>query len=502
MTWLLFEEDSKDHNKKYICKKHFKPFSNFCEKCKKYVCNDCIITNHNNHSDWIYLNDTRENLHQRVCEKIKSVDDIVNNSISFIEHMIEKANRIKKEINETYSNFLNVSLPLINVYKVLLDTAIFEPSNTLYDTLNCFDFSYQQGNHDIFKEMNEKFKKEYDIMNDSLNILKKGMYFVFSKLNFNFSQNKSQTTNRIKKDDIGLEGIFTKKQRTIPFTHCISKLREHAGTIYSIANLSNGTFATASADGTVIIWDTNLLKFNVSIKAHTQSVNTIIEHNNTLITCSNDCSIKIWSNDNFNLIHKILLNQPVITIFPFSSNLIVSFSGIELKIWSLKDFQCTFTVKTPDTTLVSHIEGNLFAAGKEDNSIFVFDIFSSNNLNKTTTLVGNTDNISVITPFGDGVICSGSYDGNIMLWDLKNKKMEYQIKQAHDYVIHSIILLADNVSFASASNDKKIKVWDVITKQCNICIQDAHEGSIRSMIQLINGKIASGSSDECVKIWG
>ena len=192
-------------------------------------------------------------------------------------------------------------------------------------------------------------------MNDSLNILKKGMYFVFSKLNFNFSQNKSQTTNRIKKDDIGLEGIFTKNQRTIPFTHCISKLREHAGTIYSIANLSNGTFATASADGTVIIWDTNLLKFNVSIKAHTQSVNTIIEHNNTLITCSNDCSIKIWSNDNFNLIHKILLNQPVITIFPFSSNLIVSFSGIELKIWSLKDFHCTFTVKTPDTTLVSHI---------------------------------------------------------------------------------------------------------------------------------------------------
>ena len=80
--------------------------------------------------------------------------------------------------------------------------------------------------------------------------------------------------------------------------------------------------------------------------------------------------------------------------------------------------------------------------------------------------------------------------------------MEYQIKQAHDYVINSIILLADNVSFASASNDKKIKVWDVITKQCNICIQDAHEGSIRSMIQLINGKIASGSSDECVKIWG
>ena len=114
--------------------------------------------------------------------------------------MIEKANRIKKEINETYSNFLNVSLPLINVYKVLLDTAIFEPSNTLYDTLNCFDFSYQQGTHDTFKEMNEKFKKEYDIMNDSLNILKKGMYFVFSKLNFNFSQNKSQTTNRIKKD--------------------------------------------------------------------------------------------------------------------------------------------------------------------------------------------------------------------------------------------------------------------------------------------------------------
>ena len=57
-----------------------------------------------------------DSLTEMEIEKIKSVDDIVNNSISFIDHMIEKANRIKKEINETYSNFLNVSLPLINLY--------------------------------------------------------------------------------------------------------------------------------------------------------------------------------------------------------------------------------------------------------------------------------------------------------------------------------------------------------------------------------------------------
>lgn len=504
-TEHLIEETENHHTEKdMICRLHYKSYCNYCEKCKKRVCNECIITKHIDHCDWKYLTDTKENLHKKVNEKIKVVDDIVNNSITFIDHMIEKANRIKKEINETYSNFLNVSLPLINLYKILIGNTIFEPSNKLHETINCFDFSYSiSGAHDIFKEMKEKFKKEYDIMNDSLNILKKGMYFVFSKLNFHFSLNKAENTKqKNKKDDIGLEGIFTKVQRTIPFTHCISKLTEHTGTIYSMTNLSNGTFSTASADGTIIIWDTNLLKYNVSIKAHTQSVNTIIEHNQTLITCSNDCSIKIWSNTNFDLIHKILLNQPVISIFSLSSDLIVSFSGDELKVWSMKDYVCTFTCKTPDTTLVSHIEGNLFAAGKEDNSIFVFDIFNSNNLNKAITLVGNTDNVSAITSFGEGMICSGSYDGNIMLWDLNKKKKEYEIKQAHDYVIHVIILLKDNVSFASASNDKKIKIWDIITKQCNICIQDSHESSIRSMIQLINGKIASGSSDETVKIWG
>ena len=46
--------------------------------------------------------------------------------------------------------------------------------------------------------------------------------------------------------------------------------------------------------------------------------------------------------------------------------------------------------------ILLEISEKYFAAGKEDISIMIFDIFNINNANKLVTLTGNKDNISVI----------------------------------------------------------------------------------------------------------
>ena len=84
---------------------------------------------------------------------------------------------------------------------------------------------------------------------------------------------------------------------------------------------------------------------------------------------------------------------------------------------------------------------------------------------------------------------------------MKKKKIDIEIRKAHEYNVNVIIQLKNN-SIASASNDKKIKIWDLFNKQLLTCFVNAHDMSIRAMIQINNGNIVTGGSDEVIKIWG
>lgn len=502
--------EKKNHLKDYLstfCLKHNSEVINYCIKCKKKVCMTCINTQHSDHCDWEFLNNTRNNLFHQVNDKIKNVYQLYQQTNQYLDSLIDKAKQIRNDLRDLYENYLNLTLPLINLYKYLIFSTLNSPTNELHHTINSFDFGYVLENLsvDIKDDIMTKIKNEYDIMSKSLTITEKNINYLFSKQNFRFFNKNIVKKSRINNSNpvpIQVDGLFVQKNKNKPFTHNISTLSKHTGTVYCLTNLSSGNFASASADGTIIIWDCYLLQMNVSLLAHSESINSIIEHNNTLISCSNDNSIKIWTLDTLSLIKKITVKLPVISIFPLSTNLLVSFSGDELKIWSLSDYVCTFTCQIVDATYINKINENYFAAGIEDFTIMIFDIFNINNPNKLITLTGNKDNISVITPLNSSVICSGSYDGNIMVWDLNKKKTIIEFIKAHDFVIHAIVALNDNCTIASTSNDKAIKMWNLNTQQCTITIIGAHNGSIRAMIQLINGKIVSGSSDETVKIWG
>ena len=502
--------EKKDHLKDYLsvfCLKHNSEVNNYCRKCKKKVCMTCINTQHSEHCDWEFLNNTRNNLFHQVNDKIKNVYQLYQQTNQYLDDLIDKAKQIKNDLRDMYENYLNLTLPLINLYKYLIFSTLNTPTNDLHHTINSFDFGYVLENLsvDIKDDIMKKIKNEYDIMNKSLSITAKSINYLFYKQNFRFTSinlEKKVSFSNSNSKHIQVDGLFVQKKKNKPFTHNISTLSKHTGTVYCLTNLSSGNFASASADGTIIIWDCYLLQMNVSLLAHSQSINSIIEHNNSLLSCSNDNSIKIWTLDTFSLVKKITVKLPVISIFPLATNLLVSFSGDELKIWSLSDYVCTFSCQVVDATYINKISEKYFAAGKEDFSIMIFDIFNINNANKLVTLTGNKDNISVITPINSSIICSGSYDGNIMVWDLNNKKAIIEFIKAHDFVIHAIVFLNDNCTIASTSNDKSIKMWNLNTQQCTIKIIDAHEGSIRAMIQLINGKIVSGSSDESLKVWG
>lgn len=275
-------------------------------------------------------------------------------------------------------------------------------------------------------------------------------------------------------------------------------LKEHIGTIYSLIQLTNGNFASSSADGTIKIWDSHSYKLIYSIVAHTNSVNIITEiKENTLASCSNDNTIKLWYLDNNSFkVSTIKEQSPIISIEPLTNDLIVSFHGSLINVWNINTQQMTYSRTMENANYIKKIMKNTFASSMDNNSIMVFDLF---NKNQSFNLLGHSDTVSSIIPFKIKYIASGSFDRTIRVWEVNSQKCCITFHDAHLYAINCLVELIDG-RLASGSNDKAICVWDLDGKQCNFKLV-GHEGAVRSLIQLANAKIVSGSSDETIRIW-
>ena len=501
---LFYEEEEINSNFESIynrkCLKHNLSFINYCDKCKNFVCKFCIENYHFNHMNkWVYLNNSYIDLNKKINLKLKTIKDNVDSNIKKINDIISNAQNIKDTILNSYNNYLNVYLPLINIYKILLYNSKENPNNILNSSINSFNFDYiiESKNNfnlkEIINDSNSKINNEIIKINTSLSNIIKNINFIFSKMNFKYENDKN---SKISTDN----PFKINKNSKQHFTRLIKTLTNHNGAIYKIIKLKSGKFASCSADGTIIIWDDYLMEMNVKIHAHNSSVNSICEiENNILISCSNDKSIKLWNmNDNYNLIKKIIIKQPVISIFKLKDGFFSSFSGNQIEIYSTKKYECIYTKVISNVNFLYYINNNIFAASKDDCSFQIFNIF---NKNEQESFISNGDLVSTMTSINNNILICGYYEGDIIVWDIEKKKIEIEIKKAHEYNINVIILLNNN-NIASASNDKKIKIWDLYNKQLITCFVDAHRMSIRAMIQINNGNIISGGSDEEIKIWG
>lgn len=81
----------------------------------------------------------------------------------------------------------------------------------------------------------------------------------------------------------------------------VAKIPAHKGPVYCVKRINDQSFATASRDKSIKIWDIKTLnvidKKELKNGGHTNSVNLILKLNHTkFVSCSDDSKIIIWSN--------------------------------------------------------------------------------------------------------------------------------------------------------------------------------------------------------------
>ncbi|XP_068641031.1 small ribosomal subunit protein RACK1-like [Aristolochia californica] len=120
-------------------------------------------------------------------------------------------------------------------------------------------------------------------------------------------------------------------------------------------------------------------------------------------------------------------------------------------------------------------------------------------------LTGHSHFVQDVALSSDGQFAlSGSWDGELRLWDLNTGATTRRFV-GHTKDVLSVAFSIDNRQIVSASRDKSIKLWNTLG-ECKYTIQDGDSHTnwvscVRFSPSAVHPTIVSGSWDRTVKVW-
>lgn len=247
-------------------------------------------------------------------------------------------------------------------------------------------------------------------------------------------------------------------------------------------------------------------------------------HDGKLLACKFDNIIKILDASNSSLIATLTNLASFALSFAFSHDdkkLACGLNNGTIEIWDLTEYSCALTVKSHtssvDSIAFSPSDNNTVYSGCLDGTIEIWDL---SNQSCTTRLQGHTKCVKSLAFSQNGKrLASGSDDGTIKIWDLANNSCIATLKGhtslttssgelVHaDHVNTVTFFPNDDTKIASGSSDETIKIWDLTNNSC-IATLVGHtrevlwNGTVNSIVISPDGDwLASGSNDSTIKIW-
>jgi Prp8 binding protein len=219
---------------------------------------------------------------------------------------------------------------------------------------------------------------------------------------------------------------------------------------------------SASADKTAVMWDTYDFSRIRTYRGHDSHVNSIDVSDNSVVTGSDDSTVKLWDTRQRN--HTV-------------------------------SFNIGFQV-----TAVAHTGSSVFFGGV-DNVIRSINL-ATNKLEHC--LVGHADMVTSMASNKNGFLLSNAMDNTLMIWDVKpfcqNETRMVKCLQGATHNFEKNLIKCcwseDETLVSAGSADRTVNVWDVKTGQIKHRL-GGHKGSVNETC--LRGKyIASASSDKTV----
>ena len=439
------------------CNKHTKIqiFNNFCfinchcgYSISKNV-KEFLNNNENSHNNKIP--DIFADIDNNITEANEHLDNyftsLKENQISQLQHKIDI---IKTSYEESYTKNKNI----LSFLKILIDN--YDDSNELKNTIR------NNSNIQIYTCYNTKnikdiinYYKEYSILEISNSMLDD------LKCEKTINDHTLIVNSLIKLKDNRIASCSDDKTIRIynpSNCFCCDKvITRNSYDIKSFCQLENGTFATASIDGSIIFED-----FKIE-KAHNDWINKIISlPKNRVASCSTDKTIKIWKSNFPYSDHPIVVllghKKKVISLL-YTKERDVMISGASdatLRLWNMSTYQCESVIKGIQCCYMNSIyqyDNDTVLVGGEQ-CIFIVSILKCK-IEKKIEDKAIGDVFSFVRLRYDKTILFGGNSNKIGILNLNSGN--FIMVETKEKIGTIDLLYIDNETFLSSEN--KIKIW-------------------------------------------
>jgi WD40 repeat protein len=272
--------------------------------------------------------------------------------------------------------------------------------------------------------------------------------------------------------------------------------------IQNLVLTSDNRCVVSAVEKVVKVWNYPELSEAFTLSGHQNDVtDAVVSHDNkSIISCSKDKTIKIWSIETQELVESldgggwiwcVALAKDGNTLFTGSRS---------IKVWNFKTFECIASLGDysagPRSLQVSD-DGKKLFVGLRDGTIRVWDLEDSMEI---ATISGHTGEVAKVRLSSDGAyLLSASTDNTVRIWNLDNYNQE-GVFESHTNTITSLTISSDNSYFLSASIDKTIKKWKLKQARQEKVVNQ-HANWVQSVFLTNDKRYILSSSGKFVKLW-
>ncbi|HEX9793036.1 MAG TPA: serine/threonine-protein kinase [Planctomycetota bacterium] len=263
---------------------------------------------------------------------------------------------------------------------------------------------------------------------------------------------------------------------------------------------------SASADGTVRLWDSVTGELRRSYAGHDGPVTAAVflpDGQRVLSLGGLDSrSLQIWGANTGNLssVHEEPAPVHALALVPGTESVAFASGDSALKLFELRDWKPLWTMDEHGlkvNAVAVDPSGRIVASASQDRSVRVTEVASGEVL---LLLEAHEAAVNAVAfgPRGER-LASGSDDGTVRIWDARTGA-ELGVLRGNDPV-YALAFSPDGKRLASGSFDKTLRIWDLETMRQTAVLR-GHDRFVSSLAFSGDGHLLlSGADDGSVRLW-